>query len=57
MNLPGEPWEWTDVAELNLDHPEMRRQAIDDMIFWLEDFNIDGFRVDHAHGVHGRLLG
>ena len=47
----GEPWGWTDVAELNLDNPEMRREVIDDMIFWIEDYNIDGFRVDHAHGV------
>lgn len=47
----GEPWGWTDVAELNLANPEMRRHIIDDMIYWIEDYNIDGFRVDHAHGV------
>jgi alpha-amylase len=47
----GEPWGWTDVAELNIDHPEMRRQIIDDMIFWIEEYKIDGFRVDHAHGL------
>lgn len=47
----GEPWGWTDVAELNLDNLEMRRHIIDDMIFWIEEYNIDGFRVDHAHGV------
>lgn len=47
----GEPWGWTDVAELNLSSKEMRRQIIDDMIYWIEEYNIDGFRVDHAHGV------
>lgn len=47
----GEPWGWTDVAELNLENPQMRRHIIDDMIFWIEDYHIDGFRVDHAHGV------
>jgi glycosidase len=47
----GEPWGWTDVAELNLSNPDMRRQVIDDMIFWIEEYGIDGFRVDHAHGV------
>ena len=47
----GEPWGWTDVAELNLSSPEMRRQIIDDMIYWIEEYNVDGFRVDHAHGV------
>ncbi len=47
----GDPWGWTDVAELNLSNPQMRRQIIDDMIYWIEEFNIDGFRIDHAHGV------
>src|SRR5690606_22108388 len=48
----GEPWGWTDVAELNLDNRDMRRHTIDEMIYWIEDYNVDGFRVDHAHGVH-----
>jgi glycosidase len=47
----GEPWGWTDVAELKLDNAEMRSSIIDDMKFWLNEKNIDGFRVDHAHGV------
>ncbi len=46
----GEPWGWTDVAELNLSNPQMRRQIIDDMIYWIMEFHIDGFRVDHALG-------
>ncbi len=40
------------MAELNLENQEMRRQVIDDMIFWIEEYNVDGYRVDHAHGVH-----
>ncbi len=47
----GEPWGWTDVAELNLDNPEMRHQIAEDMKYWIQNFHIDGFRVDHAHGV------
>lgn len=47
----GEPWGWTDVAELDLSNKEMRKSIIEDMRFWVEDHNIDGFRVDHAHGV------
>ncbi len=47
----GEPWGWTDVAELKLDNSEMRKGMIDAMKYWLNDFEIDGFRVDHAHGV------
>ena len=47
----GEPWGWTDVAELDLSNPEMRKEIISDMIFWIEGSGIDGFRVDHAHGL------
>ena len=47
----GEPWGWTDVADLNYDNPEMRLGMIDAMRFWAEDIGIDGFRVDVAHGV------
>ncbi len=47
----GEPWGWTDVADLNYDNPEMRKGMIDAMSFWIKDFGIDGFRVDVAHGV------
>lgn len=47
----GESWGWTDVADLNYDNPEMRRAMIDDMIFWIKEKNIDGFRCDVAHGV------
>jgi len=47
----GEPWGWTDVAELNVSSPGMRRQIIDDMIYWILEYHIDGFRVDHALGL------
>ena len=47
----GEPWGWTDVAELNLAVQAMRDEVISDMIFWIEATGIDGFRVDHAHGL------
>lgn len=47
----GEPWGWTDVADLNYDNAEMRLAMIDAMRFWISDIGIDGFRVDVAHGV------
>lgn len=47
----GEPWGWTDVADLNYDNQEMRLGMIDAMRFWAEDIGVDGFRVDVAHGV------
>lgn len=47
----GESWGWTDVADLNYDKPELRKAMINDMMFWLEEKNIDGFRMDVAHSV------
>jgi len=47
----GESWGWTDVADLNYDNQDMRKQMLDDMMFWVTDHAIDGFRMDVAHGV------
>ena len=47
----GEPWGWTDVAELDLSNQEMRDEVMRDMLYWIENAGIDGFRVDHAHGL------
>jgi len=47
----GEPWGWTDVADLNYDNAEMRLEMINSMRFWVNEIGIDGFRVDVAHGV------
>lgn len=40
--------DWTDVIQLDYDNPEMRRAMKDAMIFWLEEYDIDGFRCDVA---------
>jgi len=42
---------WPDVADLNYDNPEMRAEMISCMKFWVEEFDIDGFRCDYATGV------
>ena len=47
----GRDTDWTDVAELNYDNPDMRRAMIADMRWWLEKMGIDGFRCDVAGGV------
>ncbi|MDH3649308.1 MAG: alpha-amylase family glycosyl hydrolase [Saprospiraceae bacterium] len=47
----GEPWDWTDVAELKLDNREMRKAMAEDMKYWITEFQIDGYRIDHAHRV------
>ena len=47
----GESWGWTDVADLNYDNNDMREAMISDMLFWINEHKIDGFRMDVAHNV------
>ena len=47
----GESFGWTDVADLNYDNLEMQQAMMDAMAFWIEEFDIDGFRVDQAYAV------
>ena len=47
----GTSWGWTDVADLNYDNQDMRREMIADMKFWVKEADIDGFRMDVAHKV------
>jgi glycosidase len=44
----GKLTDWTDVADLNYDNPEMRKTMIEDMKFWVRESDIDGFRCDVA---------
>lgn len=47
----GESWGWTDVADLNHDNPEMRAAMIKDLVYWLTEYDLDGYRMDVAHQV------
>lgn len=47
----GESWGWTDVADLNYDNMEMRKEMLNDLKYWLTEANIDGYRMDVAHKV------
>ncbi len=42
---------WPDVADLNYDNQDMRKEMIECMKFWVEEYDIDGYRCDHATGV------
>ena len=42
---------WPDVAELNYGSPEMQAEMIACMKYWVETFDVDGFRCDYANGV------
>ncbi|MEZ4803572.1 MAG: alpha-amylase family glycosyl hydrolase [Gelidibacter sp.] len=43
--------DWTDVADLNYDNKEMRKEMIEDMQYWLKEEGVDGFRCDVAGSV------
>jgi len=42
---------WTDVVDLDYNNPSMRAAMIDAMRYWVNTFDIDGFRCDMAHLV------
>ncbi len=44
----GKLTDWTDVLQLDYRNPAVRREMIATMRWWLEEFGIDGFRVDVA---------
>ncbi|GAB3113030.1 alpha-amylase [Aestuariicella hydrocarbonica] len=47
----GEPWGWTDVADLNYDNRELWPAMVAAMQFWLDAVDVDGFRCDVAGEV------
>ena len=49
--LDGDTTDWTDVADLNFENEEMRAKMIDAMQYWVEAYDIDGYRCDVAHQV------
>ena len=44
----GKPTDWTDVADLNYENPELREAMYESMAYWLKETGIDGFRCDVA---------
>ncbi|MDP5027984.1 MAG: alpha-amylase family glycosyl hydrolase [Flavobacterium sp.] len=47
----GKSWGWSDVADLNYDNNELRAAMTNDMLHWIKNENIDGFRCDVAGNV------
>lgn len=39
---------WTDVAQLDYNNPNMRKEMISDMQYWIKEADVDGFRCDVA---------
>ena len=42
------PWDWTDTAKLNYANHDVWRGQIEAMRYWVEEFDVDGFRCDMA---------
>ena len=47
----GETWGWTDVAHLNYENDSLWTAMKDEMVYWVKEKNIDGFRCDVAGNV------
>lgn len=47
----GKSHGWSDVADLNYDNMEMRKAMTEDLIHWVKEHKIDGYRMDIAFGV------
>jgi glycosidase len=47
----GKSWGWSDVADLNYDNQGLRKEMTANMLHWIKNENIDGFRCDVASNV------
>ncbi len=47
-NLQSPVEDWTDVADLNYDNPELHQAMMLEMKWWITETDIDGFRCDVA---------
>jgi cyclomaltodextrinase / maltogenic alpha-amylase / neopullulanase len=45
------PYDWTDVAALDYSNPTLRRYMTDMLVYWIKEFDLDGFRCDAAGEV------
>lgn len=44
------PHGWGDVYQLDIDNHEMHKAMMDAMQYWVDEFDIDGYRCDYASG-------
>lgn len=43
------PYDWEDVIQIDHNNKAEQQAMIDAMLYWIKDFDIDGFRADLAH--------
>jgi cyclomaltodextrinase len=46
--------QWTDIPDLNYDNVEVQRMIIEAFLYWVREFDVDGFRVDAAWAIRNR---
>lgn len=49
--IPPRGTDWSDVIQLDYSNPDVRDYMIDALRYWVEEFNIDGYRADVASYV------
>jgi len=49
--VPPYGFDWTDVIQLDFTHEELWEAMIADMLYWVEEYDIDGYRCDYAKGL------
>lgn len=48
-NFQPTPWyDWDDVIDFDYDKPGIRKYMTQALVYWVKDFNIDGYRCDTA---------
>jgi cyclomaltodextrinase len=45
------PYDWTDVAALDYSNPKLRRYITDMLVYWIKEFDLDGYRCDAASEI------
>lgn len=45
---------WEDLVNFNYHNPEVRRHLTEAARYWIEEFGIDGYRIDAVWGVNAR---
>ncbi|NLZ95743.1 MAG: alpha-amylase, partial [Bacteroidales bacterium] len=45
------PYDWSDVAKLNYNNDDMSETMLENMLWWVREADIDGFRCDVANEV------
>ena len=48
-NFQPTPWyDWDDVIDFDYEKPELRKYMTEALVYWVKDFDIDGYRCDTA---------